>query len=210
MRSRRGGKAKRAHHSRYRSRRWARRSAPLPTLRLLSCARVRSPRAHHTVTHVRDLVIQPVKQQARFIIPATHFVRVMLISHALMMMRAQGRPGADRTRGPRAAKKHAAEPQVRAGSSGLPCASGFTAYTYSPRGPAFLPPCRDNARSALRSASAPGCQDHTISPSASCRSSACEHTLRHDAAIAFPSNVRDDARTSPHPDRNAGSIRLIL
>jgi len=39
--------------------------------------------------------------------------------------RVQGRPDAGRTRGPRAAKKHAAEPQVRAETTGLPCANGL-------------------------------------------------------------------------------------
>jgi hypothetical protein len=55
--------------------------------------------------------------------------------------RAQGRPGAGRTRGPRAAKKHAAEPQVRAETTGLPCASGFNdLYVLSPVRRAFWPP----------------------------------------------------------------------
>jgi hypothetical protein len=54
--------------------------------------------------------------------------------------RTQGRPGAGRTHGPRATKKHAAEPQVTAATTGLPCAMVYLAYTRSPRGPAFLPP----------------------------------------------------------------------
>src|SRR5262245_7333946 len=60
---------------------------------------------------------------------------------------------------------HAAEPQVRAGSSGLPCAIGFTAYTRSPRGPAFLPPCRDNAQARVAlgiSTGMPGPRDFTV------------------------------------------------
>src|SRR3569832_401392 len=49
----------------------------------------------------------------------------VLILMTLEIQRAQGRPGAGRTRGPRAAKKHAAEPQVRR-TTGLPCAMVLT------------------------------------------------------------------------------------
>ena len=48
--------------------------------------------------------------------PSLHLI------HPHRKQRAQGRPGALRTHGPRAAKKHAAEPQVRAEATGLPCA----------------------------------------------------------------------------------------
>jgi len=66
----------------------------------------------------------------------------------------------------------------------------FTAYTRSPRGPAVLPPCRDNASGALRSASAPGCQDHTISPSVT-------------APFVRARNTRCGASRPSHPALNA-------
>ncbi len=53
---------------------------------------------------------------------------------------------------------------------------GFPAYTFSPRGPAFLPPSLATLVKSIASlVSAPGDQDHTISPSAS----------RHSSVAAF-------------------------
>lgn len=59
---------------------------------------------------------------------------------ALSRMRARGRPGAGRHPWPACSRKSRRQsPQVRAGSSGLPRAMVGTAYTCSPRGPAFCP-----------------------------------------------------------------------
>ena len=67
-------------------------------------------------------------------------------------------------------KKHAAEPQVRAEHPAFP-ARWFTGlYVISPGTGVFAPVIR--ARRTADLISAPGDQDHTISPSASCRSSA--------------------------------------
>ena len=78
--------------------------------------------------------------------------------------------------------------------TGLPCADGFTAYTRSPRGPAFLPPSLTTlVRSIASLTSAPGRQDHTTSPSAST-------TVRPTASMRPPHpalNVRDDAYAPP-------------
>ena len=85
--------------------------------------------------------------------------------------RAQGRPGAGRTRGPRAAKKHAAEPQVRPNNRPSP-RDDFTVYTRSPRGPAFLSPSSATlVMNVATLAPAPGRQNHATSPSASHQSS---------------------------------------
>jgi len=46
--------------------------------------------------------------------------------------RAQGRPGADRTHGPRAEKKHAAEPQVQADHPAFPAQWFYGLYAISP------------------------------------------------------------------------------
>jgi hypothetical protein len=63
----------------------------------------------------------------------------------------------------------------------------FTAYTFSPRGPAVLPP--SSARSSTSStnlASAPGCQDQTISPSAP---APAVHRRRHVHRIPHSTSV---------------------
>jgi hypothetical protein len=78
--------------------------------------------------------------------------------------RAQGRPGARRTHGPRATKKHAAEPQVRAGTTGLPCAMVYGLYVVSPVNRAFLPPspCRSSPAKLSASVGAPGPHDFAV------------------------------------------------
>jgi hypothetical protein len=78
--------------------------------------------------------------------------------------RAQGRRAPAGAHGPRATKKHAAEPQAQPSMPGLPCAMVLTAASYSPRGPAFLPPYRDNAKRIARGISTgmPGPYDLTV------------------------------------------------
>ena len=122
-------------------------------------------------------------ERAYILILAPAFASELCSSSALDRMRAQGRPGIDRYPWSACSKK------ARGRTTGQPnnrpsLHDGVTAYTSSPRGPAFLPPCRDNARGALRSASAPGCQDHTTSPCASCCSSARLLTLQPDTPTA--------------------------
>jgi hypothetical protein len=86
--------------------------------------------------------------------------------------KAQGRPDADRTRGPRATRStrqnHRYEPNVRPSLR-----NGFTAYTCSPRCTGLFGHRRPHIIIA-NLASASGCQDHTISPSYQSRSSARE------------------------------------
>src|SRR5882724_7810764 len=52
--------------------------------------------------------------------------------HRPAIKRAQGRPGAHRTHGPRAAKKHAAEPQVQADHPAFPAQWFYGLYVTSP------------------------------------------------------------------------------
>ncbi len=131
-----------------------------------------------------------------------------------LQQRTQGRPGARRPHGPRANEMHGAGTTGSAETSRPSLRDGFNAYTCSPWGPALLPPCHDNARRALRSASAPGCQDHTISrprpavrPRAFVAPDLKRKTASHfsgscalAAACPRPShsvaNVRDDRDTS--------------
>ena len=129
---------------------------------------------------------------------------------ALEIGRAQGRPGARRPHGPRAAEKARGRTTGAAEITRPSLRDGFNAYTRSPRGPAFLPP--SSARSSMNGAnlaSAPGCQDHTISPSAPCRSSACENTLRPVASIASHPACRDDRDTPSCRGGTSGMKQLI-
>jgi hypothetical protein len=84
--------------------------------------------------------------------------------------RREGRVSTD-THGPRAAKSTRQNHRISQ-ITGLPCAMVVVAYTRSPRGPAFLPPFATMRVPRIAQTSAPGGQDHTISPSATARSSA--------------------------------------
>jgi len=78
--------------------------------------------------------------------------------------RREGRAPAG-THGPRATKKHAAEPQVQPKIPGLPCANGFNGLLRAlPGDHAWLPPSFADNSATLAPASER--QDHTISPSA--------------------------------------------
>ena len=79
------------------------------------------------------------------------------------------------THAPPATKKQAAVTTGSARSTRHSLRSGFTAYTWSPRGPGFLAPVIGVMRSIIANlAPASGRQDHTTSPSANaafvCRS----------------------------------------
>jgi hypothetical protein len=110
----------------------------------------------------------------------------------LIKTRVQGRPGADRARGPPAEKKQAAVTTGLAEHARPSPRDGVTIYTHSPRGPAVLPP---SPASALRrkldlSSGRPGPCDFTV---ASDRSSArapprCDPTRPPHPAP----DVRDD------------------
>jgi hypothetical protein len=62
--------------------------------------------------------------------------------------RALGRPGADRTHGPRATRKHAAEPQVTAEHPAFPARWLYGLYVLSPVRRAFWPPSPRRSSSA--------------------------------------------------------------
>jgi hypothetical protein len=68
--------------------------------------------------------------------------------------------------GPRAEKKHAAEPQAQPRIPGLPCAVVLRLTPRSPRGPGFFAPVIPKARVARFGSLAPasGRQDHTAWP----------------------------------------------
>jgi len=80
--------------------------------------------------------------------------------------RAQGKPGADCTRGPRATKSTGVGPQVNRSNAGFPCAVVYGLLRALPGDRAFLPP--SPPRSVLLGSLTPasGRQDHTTSPSA--------------------------------------------
>jgi len=62
---------------------------------------------------------------------------------------------------------------------------GLTAYTRSPRGPAFLPPSVVNPLGSATLMSAPGHQDHTTSPCAA----GCSSARDTRAATATPHRI---------------------
>ncbi|MGC2778039.1 MAG: LysR substrate-binding domain-containing protein [Bradyrhizobium sp.] len=92
------------------------------------------------------------------------------------------------------------EPQVQPRHPGIPRAMVYGLYVLSPGTGLVCPRHRRIITTSLASAS--GGQDHTISPSAPCRSSAGESPLQHSPSIAFRCNVRDDRDTSPPEQRN--------
>jgi len=111
--------------------------------------------------------------------------------------RAQRRPGADRTHGPRAEEStrqnHRYEPNIRPSLR-----DGFTNYTCSPQGPALLPLSSARCASIIANLTpAPGRQDHTTSPCASDRSSARNRAAtRHAHRIPHSTSVTVAKRPS--------------
>ena len=86
---------------------------------------------------------------------------------AVSEKRAQGKPGADCTRGPRATKSTGVGPQVQPETSRLSLRDGFTvSFALSPV-TGLLPPSSLRSLLLTNLAPAPGRQDHTTSPSAS-------------------------------------------
>src|SRR5712692_8240495 len=71
---------------------------------------------------------------------AARNVRVVETNRPRNQKRAQGRPGAHRTHGPRATKKHAAEPQVQADHPAFPAQWFYGLYVLFPVTIAWLPP----------------------------------------------------------------------
>ena len=132
----------------------------------------------HRLRRIRD---HALVLQTNQIADALHHSRGALrpgdacLSRASSMTRAQGRPGADRTHGPRAAKstrqnhRHGPDHPAFAARLALRLIRALPGDRRScPRHP------RCSSTSIANLASATGGQDHTTSPSAPCRSSACE------------------------------------
>src|ERR1700752_1407477 len=136
---------------------------------LSSGAHSRDPLARLSGTTV-SLRIRLFKQP-RTRIPATRFRPSLAISLSLLPKRAQGKPGADCARSPvceSATEMHTGLTTGTARTSRLSPRNGFTAYTCSPRGAAFLAPVAGGNAGV-----APGSrrQDHTTSPYAAAFSS---------------------------------------
>jgi hypothetical protein len=70
--------------------------------------------------------------RTRLFVLAARNVRAVETKRPRNLKRAQGRPGAHRTHGPRATKKHAAEPQVRADQPAFPAQWCYGLYVISP------------------------------------------------------------------------------
>ena len=76
--------------------------------------------------------------RARAIILAARHARALHDIRALMKQRAQGKPGADRTRGPRATRSTGVGPQVNRSNAGFPCAMVYGLLRALPGDRAFL------------------------------------------------------------------------
>jgi hypothetical protein len=108
--------------------------------------------------------------------------------------RREGRVPA-RTHGPRATKKHAAEPQVQP-ASGLPRAMVLRLIRDLPGDHAWLPPSSARRVSVFANlAPASERQDHTTSPSAQTPLVAQKKCARRCASTASRLHVRDDRET---------------
>jgi len=91
------------------------------------------------------------------------------------------------TRGPRASKNARGRNHRPSRITRPSLRDGFTAYTCSPRGPAFLPPSPAMLVMNISDlVSAPGDQDHTTSSSALTRSSACKLHAACDRVHRIP------------------------
>jgi hypothetical protein len=116
--------------------------------------------------------------------------------------------------GPRAGKKHAAEPQAQPRIPGLPCAMVLTVYSVlSPGTGLFCPRHSQGARCALQelstSVGAPG--PHSLAVrEAIVRPHSQKRMLRSLAATAPRLHVRDDRETPLCTRRDARRMRLIL
>ena len=151
----------------------------------------------------RSILQEPTGHTAT--VSARNCVRVCLRSPP-EKQRAQGRPGAHRTHGPRATKKHAAEPQVQADHPAFPAQWFYGLYVLFSVTIAWLPPSPARRASIFASlAPASERQNHTISPSASAAFvNAQPKRLPHPA-----SNVRDDRDTPLLWRRDTRKMLLI-
>ena len=124
------------------------------------------------------------------------------IKSSLFETEGAGKPGAHRTHGPRATKKHAAEPQVRAEQPAFPARWFYGLYVISPV--TGLCCHRRFASSAKLSASlgAPGPHDFAVRKSRVRLSQALASTASHR-------NVRDD-RDPPLIRRETREVKPVI
>jgi hypothetical protein len=109
-------------------------------------------------------------------------------------------PGEGLTHGPRATKKHAAEPQVKP-TSGIPCTMALRLIRDLPGAPGFLATVVRISSSA-NLASASGCQDHATSPSQ--RSCSSARDLRAATPIGHHIPHPTFVTIAIHPSHEAG------
>jgi len=96
--------------------------------------------------------------------PRCRYTRVFAEQDAFRRWRAQGKPGADRTRGPRATKSTGVGPQVQPETRRPSLRSGLQLIRALPGDRALLPPSLRGCRHPRNLAPASGRQDHATSP----------------------------------------------
>jgi hypothetical protein len=131
---------------------------------------------------------------------AARFASELCLSIRPHQKRAQGMPGEGLTHGPRATKKHAAEPQVKP-TSGIPCTMALRLIRDLPGAPGFLATVVRISSSA-NLASASGCQDHATSPSQ--RSCSSARDLRAATPIGHHIPHPTFVTIAIHPSHEAG------
>ena len=110
--------------------------------------------------------------------------------------RAQGKPGAHRTRGPRATKKHAAEPQVQADHPAFPAQWFYGLYVISPGTGLFCPRhLRGNCflRKLSASVGAPGPHDFAVRFKRARLASPSASTAARLSSVTFAKRPSDEA-----------------
>ena len=128
--------------------------------------------------------------------PRCRYTRVFAEQDAFRRWRAQGKPGADRTRGPRATKSTGVGPQVQPETRRPSLRSGLQLIRALPGDRALLPPSLRGCRHPRNLAPASGRQNHTTSPSAS-MSVASRHQNVHRIPTQRPWRSRERPSTGP-------------
>src|SRR4051812_9486821 len=129
---------------------------------------------------------------------------------ALQNRRGRRRPGADRTHGPRATRKHAAEPQVRAEHPAFPARRRYGLYVISPGTGCLAPVARAlvDSRELGISTGMPGTHDFAVRECIVRPSAVSSRRHAHVHRISGPTLVTIAKRPSWKAETR-GNVNLI-